>query len=110
MSMPEMALVMFTLLLDSNLNVSLISLGGATVEYQVVATINDKANGDIVNVLTVDSDSIAHEIKQSALVNRFCKTYWVYYVIDGNELPGATQYMPGGYRRDPCRECCHRSH
>lgn len=82
---------------DSNLNVSADIPMGATVEYQVVATINDKANGDIVNVLTVDSDSIAHEIKQSARQIDFEKNILAYYDVDGNELPGATQYMPGGY-------------
>ncbi|MCZ8499174.1 hypothetical protein O9929_18665 [Vibrio lentus] len=34
--------------------------------HQVFATINDKANGGVVNVLTVDDDTISHNIQQEA--------------------------------------------
>ncbi|CAK1741548.1 putative repeat protein (TIGR01451 family) [Vibrio crassostreae] len=82
---------------DSNLNEEADIPMGATLEYQVVATINDKANGDVVNVLTVDGDTISHDIQQEARKIDFEKNILAYYDTDGNELAGATNYMPGGY-------------
>ncbi len=82
---------------DSNLNEEADIPMGATLEYQVVATINDKANGGVVNVLTVDGDTISHNIQQEARKVDFEKNILAYYDTDGKEIPGATSYMPGGY-------------
>ncbi|MCC4820678.1 hypothetical protein LMH81_29610, partial [Vibrio lentus] len=82
---------------NSNLNVEADIPMGAKLEYQVVATINDKANGDVVNVLTVDGDTISHVIRQEARKVDFEKNILAYYDTDENELVGATNYMPGGY-------------
>lgn len=82
---------------DSNLNLQADIPMGATLEYRVVATINDKANGGIVNVLTVDGDTISHNIQQEARKVDFEKNILAYYDADGNPMPGATSYMPGGY-------------
>ncbi|MEZ9289870.1 DUF11 domain-containing protein [Vibrio lentus] len=82
---------------DSNLDLEADIPMGATLEYQVVATINDKANGGVVNVLTVDGDTISHNIQQEARKVDFEKNILAYYDTDGNSIPGATSYMPGGY-------------
>lgn len=82
---------------NSNLNVEADIPMGAKLEYQVVATINDKANGDVVNVLTVDGDTISHNISQTGRQIDYEKNILAYYDTDGNELVGATNYMPGGY-------------
>ncbi len=82
---------------NSNLNVEADIPMGAKLEYQVVAAINDKANGDVVNVLTVDGDTISHDIQQEARKVDFEKNILAYYDTDGNELVGATNYMPSGY-------------
>ncbi|AQM71241.1 Translocon-associated protein beta (TRAPB) [Vibrio campbellii] len=82
---------------DNDLNVSADIPMGATLEYEVVATVNDKANGNITNALIVDSDKISHEIRQTVRQIKYEKTILAYYDVDGNKLAGATQYMPGGY-------------
>ncbi|NOI72084.1 DUF11 domain-containing protein [Vibrio owensii] len=82
---------------DSNLDVLADIPMGATLEYEVVATVNDKANGDIVNLLTVDGDNISHEIRQTVRQIDYEKNILAYYDVDGNKLTGATHYMPGGY-------------
>ncbi|WP_399426272.1 hypothetical protein [Vibrio campbellii] len=82
---------------DNDLNVSADIPMGATLEYEVVATVNDKANGNITNALIVDSDKISHEIRQTVRQIKYEKTILAYYDVDGNKLVGATQYMPGGY-------------
>ncbi|YCO02348.1 hypothetical protein ACB087_01520 [Vibrio sp. VNB-15] len=82
---------------DSNLDVQADIPMGATLEYEVVATVNDKANGDIVNLLTVDGDNISHEIRQTVRQIDYEKNILAYYDVDGNKLTGATHYMPGGY-------------
>ncbi|MHA2716909.1 hypothetical protein ACXZ7B_19730 [Vibrio owensii] len=82
---------------DDNLKVSADIPMGATLEYEVVATVNDKANGDIVNLLTVDDDNISHEIRQTVRQIDYEKNILAYYDVDGNKLTGATHYMPGGY-------------
>ncbi|WP_330142925.1 hypothetical protein [Vibrio campbellii] len=82
---------------DSNLNVLADIPMGATLEYEVVATVNGKANGNIDNELIVDSDKISHEIRQTVRQIKYEKTILAYYDVDGNKLTGATQYMPGGY-------------
>ncbi|QLK49226.1 hypothetical protein DR996_30395 [Vibrio owensii] len=82
---------------DSNLDVLADIPMGATLEYEVVATVNDKANGDIVNLLTVDGDNISHEIRQTVRQIDYEKNILAYYDVDGNKLAGATHYMPGGY-------------
>ncbi|MCW1890130.1 hypothetical protein OK016_16225 [Vibrio chagasii] len=50
---------------------------GSSSRYQVVATINDKANGDIINVLTVDGDTISHDISQTVRQIDYEKTFWL---------------------------------
>ncbi|MEF1169027.1 hypothetical protein QTO07_18155 [Vibrio campbellii] len=82
---------------DNDLNVSADIPMGATLEYEVVAIVNDKANGNITNALIVDSDKISHEIRQTVRQIKYEKTILAYYDVDGNKLAGATQYMPGGY-------------
>lgn len=82
---------------DDDLEVSADIPMGATLEYEVVATVNDKANGDIVNLLTVDGDNISHEIRQTVRQIDYEKNILAYYDVDGNKLTGATHYMPGGY-------------
>ncbi|WP_409580314.1 hypothetical protein [Vibrio owensii] len=82
---------------DSNLDVLADIPMGATLEYEVVATINDKAQGEIVNLLRVDGDSIAHSIKQTVNKVEYEKNILAFYDVDGNKLTGATHYMPGGY-------------
>ncbi|AUW05726.1 hypothetical protein C1N51_18770 [Vibrio campbellii] len=82
---------------DNDLNVSADIPMDATLEYEVVATVNDKANGNITNALIVDSDKISHEIRQTVRQIKYEKTILAYYDVDGNKLAGATQYMPGGY-------------
>nr|WP_155399548.1 DUF11 domain-containing protein [Vibrio campbellii] len=82
---------------DSNLDVLADIPMGATLEYEVVATVNTKANGNITNALIVDSDKISHEIRQTVRQIKYEKTILAYYDVDGNKLTGATQYMPGGY-------------
>ncbi|WP_409930960.1 hypothetical protein [Vibrio owensii] len=82
---------------DSNLDVLADIPMGVTLEYEVVATVNDKANGDIVNLLTVDGDNISHEIRQTVRQIDYEKNILAYYDVDGNKLTGATHYMPGGY-------------
>ncbi|WP_425315780.1 hypothetical protein [Vibrio owensii] len=82
---------------DSNLDVLADIPMGATLEYEVVATVNDKANGDIVNLLSVDGDNISHEIRQTVRQIDYEKNILAYYDVDGNKLTGATHYMPGGY-------------
>ncbi len=82
---------------DSNLDVLADIPMGATLEYEVVATVHDKANGDIVNLLTVDGDNISHEIRQTVRQIDYEKNILAYYDVDGNKLTGATHYMPGGY-------------
>ncbi|HHB1595647.1 TPA: hypothetical protein ACN976_003818 [Vibrio campbellii] len=82
---------------DSNLDVLADIPMGATLEYEVVATVNTKANGNITNALIVDSDKISHEIRQAVRQIKYEKTILAYYDVDGNKLTGATQYMPGGY-------------
>ncbi|WP_373408815.1 hypothetical protein [Vibrio jasicida] len=82
---------------DSNLDVLADIPMGATLEYEVVATINDKAQGEIVNLLKVDGDSIAHSIKQTVNKVEYEKNILAFYDVDGNKLTGATHYMPGGY-------------
>ncbi|WP_408740063.1 hypothetical protein [Vibrio owensii] len=82
---------------DSNLDVLADIPMGATLEYEVVATINDKAQGEIVNLLRVDGDSIAHSIKQTVDKVEYEKNILAFYDVDGNKLTGATHYMPGGY-------------
>lgn len=70
---------------------------GTTLEYKVVATVNDHANGKITNTLTVDGDTIAHQISQDTRQINYEKRILAYYDVDGNEMLGATKYMPGGY-------------
>ncbi|HGY9597156.1 TPA: hypothetical protein ACOJPH_004870 [Vibrio campbellii] len=70
---------------------------GVTLEYQVVATVNEKAVGDIVNRLTVDGDTISHGIKAKELQADYEKNILSYYDSEGNKMVGATSYMPGGY-------------
>lgn len=82
---------------DSNLDVLADIPMGATLEYEVVATVNDKAQGEIVNLLKVDGDSIAHSIKQTVNKVEYEKNILAFYDVDGNKLAGATHYMPGGY-------------
>ncbi|WP_373408848.1 hypothetical protein [Vibrio jasicida] len=82
---------------DSNLDVLVDIPMGATLEYEVVATVNDKAQGEIVNLLKVDGDSIAHSIKQTVNKVEYEKNILAFYDVDGNKLTGATHYMPGGY-------------
>ncbi|CAH7341992.1 conserved hypothetical protein [Vibrio chagasii] len=82
---------------NSNLNVEADIPMGAKLEYQVVATINDKANGDVVNVLTVDGDTISHDISQAGRQIDYEKNILDYYDADGNKIQGATSYIPGGY-------------
>ncbi|WP_104041547.1 DUF11 domain-containing protein [Vibrio hyugaensis] len=82
---------------DSNLDVLADIPMGATLEYEVVATVNDKAQGEIVNLLKVDGDSIAHSIKQTVNKVEYEKNILAFYDVDRNKLTGATHYMPGGY-------------
>ncbi|WP_155647778.1 DUF11 domain-containing protein [Vibrio sp. CUB2] len=82
---------------DRNLDVLADIPMGATLEYEVVATVNDKAQGEIVNLLKVDGDSIAHSIKQTVNKVEYEKNILAFYDVDGNKLAGATHYMPGGY-------------
>lgn len=82
---------------DSNLDVLADIPMGATLEYEVVATVNKIAQGEIVNLLTVDGDSIAHSIKQTVNKIEYEKDILAFYDVDGNKLTGATHYMPGGY-------------
>ncbi|MGI9915771.1 hypothetical protein [Vibrio owensii] len=82
---------------DSNLDVLADIPMGATLEYEVVATVNDKARGEIVNLLKVDGDSIAHSIKQTVNKVEYEKNILAFYDVDRNKLTGATHYMPGGY-------------
>lgn len=70
---------------------------GSTLEYEVVATVNDKAQGEIVNLLKVDGDSIAHSIKQTVNKVEYEKNILAFYDVDGNKLTGASEYMPGGF-------------
>ncbi len=82
---------------DTDLDLSVDIPMGATLEYQVVATINDQSNGEITNTLTVDGDTIAHQISQEARQINYEKNILAYYDVDENEMLGATGYMPGGY-------------
>ncbi|WP_374222446.1 hypothetical protein [Vibrio sp. B1ASS3] len=70
---------------------------GVTLEYQVVAILNEKAVGDIVNRLTVDGDTVSHGIKAKELQADYEKNILSYYDSEGNKMVGATSYMPGGY-------------
>ncbi|MFV8458193.1 hypothetical protein ACNO5M_24270, partial [Vibrio owensii] len=70
---------------------------GARLEYQVIATVNEKANGAIVNTLSVDGDSIANQIGQDTQQIDYEKNILAYYDTEGNKLTGATHYMPGGF-------------
>ena len=47
--------------------------------------------------MTVDGDTISHNIQQEARKVDFEKNVLAYYDTDGNSIPGATSYMPGGY-------------
>ncbi|BBM66418.1 hypothetical protein VA249_30640 [Vibrio alfacsensis] len=69
---------------------------GTKVEYKVTATVNEKAIGEILNLLTVDGDTVSAETKASA--EKFNFTKHVTRIFDSNgttELNGG--YTPGGY-------------
>ncbi|WP_050567634.1 DUF11 domain-containing protein [Vibrio owensii] len=70
---------------------------GASVEYRVIATVNENANGNIVNLLKVDGDTISHDIQQESRKIEYQKNILAFYDVDGNEMLGASDYMPGGY-------------
>ncbi|CDT43256.1 hypothetical protein VCRLGP8_330002 [Vibrio crassostreae] len=48
-------------------------------------------------MLTVDGDTISHDISQTVRQIDYEKNILDYYDTDGNKIPGATSYMPGGY-------------
>ncbi|MGR5210576.1 hypothetical protein ACPV4A_08495 [Vibrio rotiferianus] len=69
---------------------------GTKIEYVVTAKVNDKAVGNILNLLTVDGDTVSAETKSSAEKYDFHKHVTRIYDTDGTtELSGG--YTPGGY-------------
>lgn len=69
---------------------------GTKVEYVVTAKVNDKAVGDILNLLSVDGDTVSAETKSSAEKYDFHKHVTRILDTDGTtELSGG--YTPGGY-------------
>lgn len=66
------------------------------IEYKVTAKVNDKAVGKILNLLTVDGDTVSAETKASTEKFDFSKHVTKIYDQDGiTELSGG--YTPGGY-------------
>nr|WP_104029368.1 DUF11 domain-containing protein [Vibrio jasicida] len=82
---------------SAGLNVTADIPMGASVEYRVIATVNENANGNIVNLLKVDGDTISHDIQQESRKIEYQKNILAFYDVDGNEMLGASDYMPGGY-------------
>ncbi|OEF30232.1 hypothetical protein A1QC_00035 [Vibrio rumoiensis 1S-45] len=76
---------------------------GSTLTYTVKATVVDEANGEIVNALKVDGDTVSTKTKPDAQRYNFTKEITHMYekgVNDntpGNELSNKTRYMPGGW-------------
>lgn len=69
---------------------------GTKIEYVVTATVNKNAVGKILNLLTVDGDTVSAETKASAEKYDFSKHVVKLYDQDGTtELTGG--YTPGGY-------------
>lgn len=69
---------------------------GTKIEYVVTAKVNDNAVGNILNLLTVDGDTVSAETKASAEKYDFSKHVTKIYDQDGTtELSGG--YTPGGY-------------
>ncbi|MDW1818957.1 hypothetical protein R7Z10_01005 [Vibrio sp. Vb1018] len=69
---------------------------GTTIEYVVTAKVNDNAVGEILNLLTVDGDTVSAETKASTEKYDFSKHVTKIYDQDGTtELSGG--YTPGGY-------------
>ncbi|RTZ17222.1 DUF11 domain-containing protein [Vibrio aquaticus] len=69
---------------------------GETIDYKVTATVNEKAVGDIVNLLKVDGDTVSAESKADTEKYAFSKHVIKYLDQDGTtEL--SSGYTPGGY-------------
>ncbi|WP_373408814.1 hypothetical protein [Vibrio jasicida] len=69
---------------------------GTIIEYVVTAKVNNNAVGEILNLLTVDGDTVSAETKASAEKYDFSKHVTKIYDQDGTtELSGG--YTPGGY-------------
>ncbi|MCG0012468.1 DUF11 domain-containing protein [Vibrio parahaemolyticus] len=69
---------------------------GTTIEYKVTATVNNNAVGEILNLLTVDGDTVSAKTKASAEKYDFEKHITRFLDQDGvTSLSGG--YTPGGY-------------
>ncbi|MGR5130968.1 hypothetical protein [Vibrio alfacsensis] len=69
---------------------------GTKVEYKVTAAVNDNAIGEILNLLTVDGDTVSAETKSAAEKFDFSKHVTRLFDQNGtSELSGG--YTPGGY-------------
>lgn len=69
---------------------------GTKIEYKITAKVNNNAVGEILNLLTVDGDTVSAETKASTEKYDFSKHVTKIYDQDGTtELSGG--YTPGGY-------------
>ena len=72
---------------------------GATIDYVVTTTVNPKAVGDIINILSVNGDRVSAISKPDAQKFDYSKTILAYYDTDGvtKLSSGLAGYKPDGF-------------
>lgn len=72
---------------------------GATIDYVVGTTVNPKAVGDIINILSVNGDRVSAISKPDAQKFDYSKTILAYYDTDGvtKLSSGLAGYKPDGF-------------
>ena len=75
-----------------------IPANGGKITYTIEAIVNDKAIGDIINLLEVEDDTVSSRVGAGLEKASLDKKIIRFYDTDGTPFPlSSTQYIPGGY-------------